>query len=263
MPEVRIDDRNVFYTDSGIEHASPIIFIHGFPFSHEMWKEQTALFADTHRVITYDVRGHGKSDLGDGHVMIDLLVDDLFGLMDHLGIQAANIVGLSMGGYIALRGIERDADRYLSLVLCNTKSEADTNEAKLKRAAAIRTIQTDGVQAFAEGFLKTVFSPESFDKRPEAVRKIRKIIEATPPATLCSTLIALAARTDTTESLGTIGVPTLVLVGENDQLTPPTAAKSMANRIPESKLFVLKHAAHLSNLENPEDFNRHLRDFFE
>lgn len=263
MPTASINNTKIEYTDTGIEHASPVIFIHGFPFNHTMWKEQTELLADTHRVITYDVRGHGKSELGNGHVLIDFLVDDLFAFMEHLGIQAANVVGLSMGGYIALRGIERTPERFLSLVLANTKSEADTNEAKTKRADAIRTIQNDGVETFAENFLKTVFATESFDKHPQEIRKVRKMIEQTSPQSLCSTLIALAARTDTTESLGKINVPALILVGEHDQLTPPAAAQSMANRIRDSHIHIIPDAAHMSNLENPEEFNTQLRDFFE
>ncbi len=263
MPTVSINNSELYYTDSGVEHASPVIFIHGFPFNHSTWDEQIKLLADTHRVIAYDVRGHGNSPLGNGNILIDFLVDDLFSLMDYLGIHSANIVGLSMGGYIALRGIEREPDRFLSLALCNTKSEADTNEAKIKRADSIRTIINDGVKTFADNFLKTVFAPASVDKNPQAVRKIQSMIESTSPDTLCSTLIALAARTDTTETLSKIQVPTLILVGEYDRLTPPSAAKTMANNIRDAKIHIISEAAHLSNLENPEEFNTHLRNFFE
>jgi len=263
MPSANINNLEINYTDSGFEHASPVIFIHGFPFNHEMWKDQIEILADTHRVITYDVRGHGKSELGDGHVLIDFLVDDLFALMDHLGIQSANVVGLSMGGYVALRGVEREPERFLSLVLSNTKSEADTNEAKAKRADAIRTIQKDGVKAFSENFLKSVFASESFDKHPQEIRKVRTMIEKTSPDTLCRTLIALAARTDTTDALGKLNIPVLIIVGEHDQLTPPSAAQSMANRIPDAQIHILPDAAHMSNLESPEEFNTHLRNFFE
>jgi 3-oxoadipate enol-lactonase len=263
MPEVTINNCKIHYTENGIEHGSPVIFIHGFPFSGEMWEEQVQLLADTHRIITYDIRGHGKSSSGDGDFLIDFFVDDLFGLMDQLEIRAANIIGLSMGGYIALRGIEREPDRYLSLVLCDTKSEADPNEGKLKRADAVRTIRSKGVEAFCETFLKAIFAEESFVRRPEAVRKIEKTILSTPADTLCRTQIALAARTDTTEILHTISIPTLILVGSQDQLTPPAAAQAMANRIRDSRIKILEGAAHMSNLESPEEFNAQLREFFE
>jgi 3-oxoadipate enol-lactonase len=263
MPKATINNIELHYTDSGLEHASPVIYIHGFPFSHEMWSEQIQLLADTHRVIAYDVRGHGKSELGDSHVLIDFLVDDLFALMDHIGVSSANIVGLSMGGYIALRGIEREPERFLSLILADTKSDTDPNEAKIKRADAIRTIKNEGIKTFADNFLKSVFAQDSFVKRPDAVRKIRTIIEQTSPDTLCSTLIALAARTDTTESLSKISVPVLILVGSEDKLTPPAAAQAMANRIRDAQIHILPDAAHMSNLENSELFNMHLRNFFE
>jgi len=263
MPTATINNIRLHYTDDGIEHASPVIFIHGFPFNHTMWDQQIQLLSGTHRIVSYDIRGHGNSGPGSGPVLIDFLVDDLFALMDHLGISSASIVGLSMGGYIALRGIEREPERFLSLVLCNTKSGADTNEAKIKRADAIRTIQSDGVDTFAENFLKSVFAPDSFDKHPDAVRKIRDSIKNTSPDTICDTLVALAARTDTTHVLEKIGIPTLILVGEKDQLTPPSAAQEMAQLIPESQIHILKDAAHMSNLENAEDFNLHLGKFFE
>jgi 3-oxoadipate enol-lactonase len=263
MPTAKINNFQMYYTDDGIEHSSPVIFIHGFPFNHTMWEQQVKLLAGTHRVISYDIRGHGNSGPGIGPIMIDFLVDDLFALMDHLGFTSASIVGLSMGGYIALRGIEREPDRFISLVLSNTKSGADTNEAKIKRADTIRTVLSDGVDAFAENFLKSVFAPGSFDKHPNAVRKIRNIIENTAPDTVCNTLTALAARTDTTHVLEKIRVPTLILVGEKDQLTPPSAAQEMAQLIPDSQIFILRDAAHMSNLENAEEFNTHISKFFE
>jgi 3-oxoadipate enol-lactonase len=261
MPTVTINSTTLYYTDSGPRDAEPLIFIHGFPFNHEMWDEQAALFESTFRVITYDIRGHGKSESDNTHFLIDFFVDDLFALMDHLKIKSAHVAGLSMGGYIALRGIERSPERFRSLILSNTKSEADSDEAKLKRADSIRTILNDGVQKFAEGFLKAVFASASFDKHPAAVEKIRKIILSTPPSTLCSTLIALAARTDTSASLPTVKIPVLILVGKHDTLTPPAAAQSMANKIPGARMHIFEQAAHMSNLEAAEEFNKYLLDF--
>jgi 3-oxoadipate enol-lactonase len=261
MPTVTINSAALYYTDSGPRDAEPLIFIHGFPFNHEMWDEQAALFESTFRVITYDVRGHGKSEAGNGHFLIDFFVDDLFSLMDHLKIKSAHIIGLSMGGYIALRGIERSPERFRSLVLSNTKSEADTDEGKLKRADSIRTILKEGASKFAEGFLKAIFATASFEKHAAAVEKIRKIIVSTPVPTLCDTLIALAARTDTGASLGNIKIPVLILVGKHDPITPPAAAQSLADKINGSQLHILDHAAHMSNLEAADEFNKYLLDF--
>jgi 3-oxoadipate enol-lactonase len=250
-------DYNIFGKPSGL----PVVFIHGFPFSQEMWRPQVAELSRDYRVITYDVRGHGKSKVGDGQYTIEFFVDDLIGLLDHLRIEKVVVVGLSMGGYIALRSIERNPERFRGLVLCDTRSEADTNEGKIKRAASIQSVRTGGVKKYAEGFVRAVFAPQTFERNPEAVKFIRNIIENTSPISIAGTLLALASRTDTTESLSKINVPTLILVGEHDALTPVSAARSMNEKIRQSELYVISDAAHLSNLENPEEFNKHLSGF--
>jgi 3-oxoadipate enol-lactonase len=256
-----INGWNIDYNIYGKASGLPVVFIHGFPFSQEMWRLQVAKFSGDCRVITYDVRGHGESEVGDGQYTIEFFVDDLIGVLDHLRIEKAVIVGLSMGGYIALRAIERNPERFKGLVLCDTRSEADTNEGKVKRAASIQSVRTDGIQKYAEGFLKAVFAPQTFERNPEAVKFIRKIIEKTSLVAIAGTLLALASRTDTTESLSKINVPMLILVGEHDALTPVSAAKSMSEKIRQSELHVISNAAHLSNLENSEEFNMHLSGF--
>ncbi len=253
----------ISYQVSGNASGHPVVFIHGFPFSHEMWQPQVALLSPDCWVITYDIRGHGESEVGDGQYTLEFFVDDLFALLDRLRIEIAAVVGLSMGGYIALRAIERSPDRIKALVLCDTRSEADTNEGKLKRAASIKLVKTEGVKKFAEGFVKAVFAPETFETKPEIVKFIQDIIERTSPLSIAGTLLALGARTDTTASLQKISIPTLILVGEHDALTPVAAALSMHEKIRNSELIVIPKAAHMSNLENPEAFNSALKEFLE
>jgi 3-oxoadipate enol-lactonase len=249
------------YETFGKRSAVPIVLIHGFPFSQQMWEPQVHALSPHYFVITYDVRGHGESEIGDGQYTLELFVDDLLGLLDFLGVEKAVVCGLSMGGYIALRAIERNPERFRALVLCDTRSEADSNEGKIKRAAAARQIKAEGVEKFAADFVKAVFAPRSFEADLEMVNFIQDIIEETSPTTIVGTLIALAGRTDTTASLPNIRVPTLILVGEHDTLTPPTAAEAMHKSIPNSELHVIPNAAHLSNLENPEVFNKHFLNF--
>jgi pimeloyl-ACP methyl ester carboxylesterase len=166
-----------------------------------------------------------------------------------------------MGGYIALRAAERHADRIRALVLCDTRSEADPNEAKVKRAGQAKTVKQTGSKEFAEGFVKAVFAPGTFQSNPKAVETIKGLIANTSPLAIAGTLLALAARTDTTASLSAIKVPTLIMVGELDTLTPPAASESMHKLIKGSKLHVIPRAAHMSNLENTDDFNSHLIEF--
>jgi pimeloyl-ACP methyl ester carboxylesterase len=122
-------------------------------------------------------------------------------------------------------------------------------------------VKTEGVAAFAEGFLKAVFAESTFQTNPSAVSMIRNIITSNSPIGICGTLLALAARTDTTAVLSTIKVPTLILVGAEDKLTPPSASESMRDRIAKSEMHILPKAAHMSNIENSEEFNAHVNAF--
>jgi 3-oxoadipate enol-lactonase len=253
---------NSYYSVIGKAKSAPMVLIHGFPFSSEMWKLQMQAMQDQNmRIITYDLRGHGQSEIGDGQYSIELYVDDLIALLDNLRITKTILSGFSMGGYIALRAIERNPERFNALVLCDTMSAADSNEAKIRRANSIKQIKKDGVGQFAEGFLKAVFAPETFDSKPDIIDEIRRIILSNSPIGICGALLAMAGRTDTTEALSKISVPTLILVGEQDAVTPPTAAKILHEKIPNSKLHVIEHAGHMSNLENPIKFNEHLTRF--
>lgn len=257
-----INGINQYYSDSGKEGSPPVVFIHGFPFSSEMWKGQTQMLqTENLRIVTYDLRGHGQSDFGDGQYSIELFVDDLIGLLDHLKITKTILCGFSMGGYIALRAIERNPDRFNALILCDTMSAADSNEARIKRANSVKLIKNEGVGRFAEGFLKAVFAPQTFETRPDIIDEIRRVVLLNAPLGMCGGLLAMAGRTDTTEALCKINVPTLILVGEHDAVTPPSAAKSMHDKILNSKLHLIKNAAHMSNLENSKEFNEWLMEF--
>jgi 3-oxoadipate enol-lactonase len=257
---------NLYYTDVGKAESPPVVFIHGFPFSSEMWKGQTQMLQDNKknlRIITYDLRGHGQSDVGDGQYTIELFVDDLIALLDYLKITKTILCGFSMGGYIALRAIERNPDRFNALVLCDTMSTADSNEAKIRRVNSINLVKKEGVGRFAEGFLKAVFASKTFDAKPDIIDEIRRTILSNSPLGICGALLAMAGRTDTTEALSKISVPTVILVGEHDAVTPPSAASNMHDRIPSSKLHLVENAGHMSNLENLNVFNEHLTKFLD
>ena len=256
-----INDIVINYIKHGSSQGLPLVFIHGFPFNHKMWEPQMRELPNDIHAIAYDVRGHGSSDIGDGQFTIELFVDDLIDLLDHLGIEKAVLCGLSMGGYIALRAIERYPKRIKGLVLCDTKSETDTNEEKIKRTSSIITVKSAGVSAFAEEFVKAVFWPKTFEKNPGAIKFIKELICANSTLGICGTLLALASCTDTTQSLSSINVPTCIIVGEHDLRTPPSCAQRMHKAIAGSELHILSNAGHMSNLENPKDFNENLIAF--
>ncbi len=258
-----IHEPKIFYTDTGQPEGPPVVLIHAFPFSHEMWLPQVEVLNERWRVVTYDIRGFGRSDPGDGEFTIDQYVDDLFLLLDALQIEQATVVGLSMGGYILLRAFEREPGRFRALVLSSTKSAADDEAARTGRERAIDTIHRQGLRFYAEDFAKKVFAPQTFTLTPQIIDHQLEIIETHPPIGLQGALRALASRPDTTAVLDRIAVPTLLLFGEEDSVTPPALGRAMQGRIVGSELVVIPQAAHLCNLEHPEVYNAHLLSFLE
>jgi pimeloyl-ACP methyl ester carboxylesterase len=260
--KMQVAGATVHYVDVGPRSNPTVVLIHAFPFSSEMWKYQIRALRERYRTVAFDLRGQGKSLAGNGLFTIEFLIDDLIALLDKLNIERAILCGLSMGGYVALRTIERHNDRVSGLILCDTKSEADTNDGKLARTKAIKEINKHGVKPFAASFLENAFSPSSLANE-KLVREATRIICRNKPLGLCGMLLALAARTDTTLALSQIDVPTLILVGEHDRITPPHYSKSMRLSIGDSELSILPNAGHISNLENPAEFNLHLLQFLD
>ncbi|MCX7984892.1 MAG: alpha/beta hydrolase [Bacteroidetes bacterium] len=232
----------------------PLVFIHGFPFSSEMWEPQVSALSSKVTMVTYDVRGLGKSAVGDGQYTIELFVDDLIALLDYLKIATAVLCGLSMGGYIALRTFQRYPERIAGLILSNTKSEADNNQAKIQRAQTILRVKHEGLTPFADEFIQKLFAPTTFTTNPHIIDRIRSMILNTPLLGFCGVQLALAARTDTTEFLPSITVPTLLIAGNHDRFSPPCVMETMHKNIPNSEFHVFSNSAHMCNLEEPEHF---------
>jgi len=251
----------VGYTDMGPCEAPVVLLIHGFPLNRFMWQAQVNALQANYRVVAYDVRGHGTSELGTDPLSIDLLAQDLIDFMDALNLEKVTLCGLSMGGYIAMNAVGRWPERFSALVLCDTQCVADTEAAKAKRMAAIESIQADGVEQYAEASLEHLFAPLSVFTNPKAIDAVERMIVDTPAPAIIATLHALANRNSACETLGSIELPTLIMVGAEDRITPVAAAQQMHDAIPGSKQRVIPHAAHLSNMENPDAFNLALLDF--
>jgi 3-oxoadipate enol-lactonase len=252
---------NVSHLDEGTSTGVPLIFIHGFPFNKEMWTSQLTTLSDNHRCIAYDVRGHGGSEAGAAQFGIPQFADDLFSFMDALKIDKAIVVGLSMGGYIALHAIEKNAGRIAGLILCDTQCTADTQEGRDKRKKTIAFIQKNGLEVYTEESLKNLFAPASLQSKKEEVSFIKNTILNTKPDNICLTLQALADRQEKCTILKDIKVPVLILVGKEDKITSPEAAEKMHREIKGSEMGIIDGAGHLSNLENPEEFNESIRSF--
>ncbi|HAZ02922.1 MAG: hypothetical protein A2W90_09520 [Bacteroidetes bacterium GWF2_42_66] len=258
---ITVNDLTVSYNDEGPDNAPVIILIHGFPLNKSMWTNQVEALIENYRVVAYDVRGHGKSVSGDEDFSIELFVSDLLGIMDVLKIDKAVLCGLSMGGYIALNAIENYPKRFNALILSDTNCIADSSVAKEKRMKAIENIRENGVEKYADESMKNLFAPESFATSKEKIITVKEMIVKTSIQSLCNTLHALSERKETCYKLPEIKMPTLIMVGKKDIITPPSTARFMHEKIKGSILNILEHAGHLSNIENPYEFNYQINKF--
>lgn len=256
-----INNMTFSYSDEGPTDAPVIIFIHGFPLNKSMWSGQRETLRNECRIITYDVRGHGNSEAGDKEFSIDLFAHDLIDLLNALDIGKAVVAGLSMGGYIALNAILNYPGRFEALILCDTNCIADTAETKEKRFNAISDIMENGMEDYMNESIRNLFAAESLASRPDEIMAVRQMISNTSEITLFDTLRALASRNETCSRLTNIAVPVLILVGEEDVIAPPSAARQMHDKIRDCRLHIIKHAGHLSNMDNPYDFNDQILNF--
>ncbi len=243
-----------------VSGAGPaLLLLHAFPLGLAMWDPQAAALADAWQVVRFDCRGFGGSPPGDGLLTMERIADDAAGVLDGLGLPSAVVGGVSMGGYAALAMVRRHPERIRALVLADTRAGADSPEGRASRAAQAEKVRREGAAAIADAVLPKLLGTTSHRERPELVARVRRIIEANPPRGITDALAGLAARADSTPTLREIRVPTLVVVGEEDAITPLPESEALQRGIAGSRLVVIPRAGHLSSLENPEEFNRHLR----
>jgi pimeloyl-ACP methyl ester carboxylesterase len=238
-----------------------VLFLHAFPLGLFMWDAQAAALRATHRVVRFDARGFGGSPPGDSLLTMERIADDGAALLDHLGVGQAVVAGCSMGGYAAFAFARRHPERLKGLVLLDTRAGADTEDARRNRATLAEKVRKEGAVAAADAFLPKLLGATTHEERKELVARLRERVLATSPAGIANALFGLAARADSTETLREIRVPTLVLCGVEDTITPPAESEAMHAAIAESRLVVVPRAGHLANLESPDDVNHALRDF--
>ena len=256
----RINNFNLSYDDLG-EGGVPIIFLHGFPFNKQMWQVQLEFLKVTNRVIACDIRGFGNSKDEESVLSMDLFGDDLIQFLDKLNIDKAIVCGLSMGGYIALNAYKRYPDRFDALILCDTQCVADTLEVKTKRLMLIDEIALNSTENFTEGFVKNVFHKDSLTQKKEIVEELRNVILSNSKHIISMGLRALAKRSETCSVLSKIKIPTLIICGREDLITPLAQSEFMNKSIEGSIFHIVDDAGHVSNLEQAHEFNKHLHDF--
>jgi pimeloyl-ACP methyl ester carboxylesterase len=249
----------VAYEDVG--SGLPVVLLHAFPFDREMWSPQLGpLSAAGFRVLTPDFPEFGRSTPTSDPFTIDLAADVVSDFLEALQIDRAVVGGLSMGGYVAMAFARRHAGKLAGLILADTKAEPDDPAARENRDKAVTSVRANGPAAFGESMLGKLLAASSKDS-PVVVEFLRKIATRQTEAAVTAALYALRDRPDATPGLSAVAAPALVVVGVQDAVTPPAAAKKIAAAIPNSELVQIPEAGHLSNVENPDAFNAAVIEF--
>src|SRR5262245_35162855 len=236
-----------------------VVLVHGYPLDGAMWSGVARALSSRFRVLKPDLPGRGETP-ADSSGTIDGYADFLAAILERLP-EGAGLAGFSMGGYAALALAKRRAANLKALALVDTRASADDEAGRGKRDEAIATVRSGGVAPIAEAMVPKLLSPESLSNR-DLVERLRRIIARQKPATVEADLKAMRDRPDSRDSLAQIAIPTLVLVGEADALTPPADSQAMAAAIPEAKLVTVPGAGHLTPMERPGAVAAALGEFF-
>ncbi|WP_290058367.1 alpha/beta fold hydrolase [Amycolatopsis solani] len=253
---------NLAYDDLGPRDGRPVLLVHGHPFDRSMWRPQAEYLAERgHRVVTPDLRGYGDSGSSDTKTGLDVFAHDLVELADHLGLASFVLGGLSMGGQIVMQLVRDHPSRVSALLLADTFAGLDTPAAKQARLDTAARITEQGMDAYADELLPKMISKQTRATRPDVEAHVRRMMRTAPKEGAAAALRGRAERPDYTPALSHIAVPTLVVVGSEDEFTPVADAELIHREVPRSTLVVIEGAGHLPNLERETEFNDALETF--
>ncbi|HEU4325912.1 MAG TPA: alpha/beta fold hydrolase [Roseiflexaceae bacterium] len=256
MGSVHVNGIEMHYREAG--EGTPLLLVHAFPLGSAMWEPQLGALSGLGRVIAPDLRGFGETPLGETPAALEQYADDLAALLDELGVAQTALGGLSMGGYIAFAFLRKYRARVTALLLADTRAGPDSEEGRQGRERNAVLAEREGAGAIAEQMLPKLVAAHA----PDSLREqLRGMIAANPAPGIAAALRAMAARPDSSLLLPTIDIPTLVLVGAEDTLTPPEEARDIHASIANSRLVEIPAAGHLSNLERPDAFNAAVREW--
>lgn len=260
MKTATIDTRTMAYHEAG--QGPALLLVHGFPLDHSMWNEQIASLSNQYRVIAPDLRGFGKSDgAGEVTTMADF-ADDVAKLVDHLGIEEPiHFCGLSMGGYVAWQFFLRHRAKLASLMVCDSRAAADSPEAAEGRRKTAAKVLAEGSAVVADAMLPKLFGEWVRSAMPEVVEATDRVMRRTSPVAVAAALVGMAARIDFTPHLAKVDLPTLIVCGEHDVISPLAEMKTIADAIPGAKFCAVEGAGHMSPLEKPQIVSGAIREF--
>ncbi|MFD1319600.1 alpha/beta fold hydrolase [Micromonospora sonneratiae] len=262
MGTVTLDGITFGYDDTG--SGDPLVLVHGHPFNRTMWLPQVETFSQRGwRVITPDLRGYGESTVVPGKTTLTTFVHDITALLDHLGIDRFVLGGLSMGGQIVMEFHRLFPTRIRGLVLADTFAAGETEQGKIGRNALADRLVREGMGPYADEVLAKMVAPANIEALPAVATHVLDMMRGTDPEGAAAALRGRAERPDYLGMLAHIAVPTLVVVGSEDEFTPISDARVLHRRIPDSTLAIISGAGHMPNLERRAEFDAVLGDFLD
>jgi pimeloyl-ACP methyl ester carboxylesterase len=261
MPRIQSGDAEIVYWTIG--DGLPVVLLHPFPVHHEFWLPVAEALSTRYRVVMPDLRGHGESGVGEGPATMEKHAADISRVMDDADIGRAPLVGVSIGGYALFEFWRKYRGRVAALALCNTKAPADGPEARAGRLQAANDVLERGTEPFFESMIPKVMAKSTREMRPDLVDGALRMMRQMSSEDVAQVQRGMAARPDSVETLKTINVPTLLITGDEDQMTGVKEAELMRQHIPASQMRVIPKASHYSPWEQPRDAANLLRQFLD
>ena len=242
--------------------GKPLVFLHAFPLSSAMWQAQIDEFSPNFRVLAPDVRGIGQTSPFEAKPAVEILARDLASWLESVGVHEPIVLcGLSMGGYVALEFARAYAKKLRALILADTRADADSADTKIARNEMIEFAKSHDGRAVAQKMMPKLLGQTTLRENQEIAQQVEQIASKNSGESLAQLIAALRDRRDLSDILASISIPTLIIGGAEDTVSPPDVMAQMAAKIPKARHIVIERAGHLSNLEQPEKFNSALREF--
>jgi pimeloyl-ACP methyl ester carboxylesterase len=259
MEHLRSDDAEIVYEVRG--SGPPVVLLHPFPCDHEFWYPVAAALESHYRLILPDLRGHGDSEIGDGPALMRKHASDVAQILDDADVGKAVFIGCSIGGYISFELWRRFRERITALVLCDTRPQPDTSEARANRLKNASMVLEEGTEKFFEMMIPKLMGKTTVTTRPDLVEGARAMMRKMSAEDINLVLRGMAERPDSVPNLKRISVPTLIVIGEEDEFSTVADGEMMRQNIPGARLKVIPKAGHYAPWEQPEPLGTVLRQF--
>jgi len=261
MENIVSDDTEIFYDVAGA--GPPVILLHPFPANHEFWLPVAAYLSSRYQLIMPDLRGHGRSGLGNGPATMRRHASDVARVMTDASVDRAPLIGVSIGGYTLFEFWRQFRDRVSALVLCNTKAQADTAEARASRLEAANDVLQRGTEPFFESMLPKLLGETTRQSRPDLVEGALRMMRQMSAEDVAGVQRGMAERSDSVSTLKTINAPVLIITGDEDNMTGVAEAEVMKQNIAGSQIKVIAKAGHYPPWEQPQEAGKLLRNFLD